>query len=215
MPSETEKKDLDHDLHEVFKLRRKLKEDYDFINGVATQFERERKKKKYKITSITLAVASILILSFWVFSPKIFESDSKELFNKYYQSFDPDVLTRDLAEMELLDKGIVFYVEGDIQKALVIFKEIKLSDDENATLDFFMALALLEDNQLDHSREILENLEEQKDFLPIDVLWYLGMINLKQQNYEEVKTYFNEISDLDKKAYKGEIRKIKRKIRFK
>jgi tetratricopeptide (TPR) repeat protein len=214
MDNKEDKRDLEKDLKEVFKLRRKIKQDREYLEDLFSKFEKGKSTKTRRILRISSAAAAILLISLWVLSPVIINPDSGKLYNRYYQSFDPDLLTRDEGQLELVEKGILAYKSGEIITALEILSQLEKVNPDNREVTFFHALALLENNQPDLAREKLEVLEKESDFMPVEVLWYLGLIELKSGNYDKTRELFERIKELDPDSYKKEIRRIRWNIRF-
>lgn len=142
--------------------------------------------KKYRLTAI--AVAALLILVFglnYLLNPTtLYHQYAKHPIASFVTLGDNDQL-RSEAEQAFNNK--------DYTKALEKFNALIENNPADNEYVFFRGICALELNSFESAKEIFQQLSEGNSMRKNDATWYLALVWLKQENFENCKTILQNI----------------------
>jgi hypothetical protein len=215
MENNKENKDLQEGLHELFSLRRRIREDLEFANSLGKKYRRKKRRRKIKIIIISTSAAAILLISLWLVGPALVEPESSKLYNNYYSVFDPDIEYREDAQDTGIGSGLNFYIEGESAKALDVFYQMEKELSGEPSFEFYYSLILMDNQLYEQAKQKLAKLKEKAEFMLPEVCWYLALVGVIQEDYEEAKINLRLMRKENPEAHRKEARKLLRIIRFK
>lgn len=152
--------------------------------------------------NIFLKIAALLILIVCagiVIKLAIFNHHHHRLYDKYYERFEPDAITRSAeSERTALNSAIIAYENQQYQDAFDSFNIIATNNPENYLAWFYKGLTALE---LDRAGEAIASFNS----IPVDwdsILqehrnWYLGLAYLKNGQERDAVLIFEDIGRLN------------------
>lgn len=179
--------------------------------------EVEQKVNAPKKTNWLLVASIALIFSFagyYFLLDK--QPTNQELFYAYYSPYENVVapIVRNKAKITPKQKAFTFYDNQEFFKAIVAFKNLKnLKDDEKISIDFYTAIAYLENDNLKESKALfLDIISKKNREWEKESLWYLSLIQLKLNNKEDSKKYLNQLQKLKTDYKKREASELLNKM---
>lgn len=124
-----------------------------------------------------------------------FTSDSDKLFEAYYVK-DPGLTTlMSNSDSYEFDRGMVAFKTGEYDKSLEYWTPLLEQSPMNDTLQYFVAMDYLQTEDLQAGKVLLELVAEDKNSqFSQDAYWYLGLIAIKEERYQEAKNYLKNSS---------------------
>ncbi len=176
---------LMHEAIETQSLKEQLDMFHEDVSDIKT-FKRDT-SKVISFNFRKLAVAAALIIaagSFWFFNG----SSNEKLYAKHFTP-DPGLPTTmgETANFAFYD-AMVNYKQGDYKTAISKWEVILQSKPKNDTLNYFLGVAHLANNNEDSAIQFLNNVTQNStsDFNN-DAFYYLGLAYLKADNIELAK----------------------------
>jgi len=159
----------------------------------------ENRKTISMFARIALAASALLIAGFFFWSNS--NPTSESLYGSYYEKYPAlDVVRSGDVNKSLEMEAYVLYNEGNYEQASEKFQKL-----ETKKSRFFLALCLMEQSAFDESREILHKIDVNNVDFPLN--FYLGLVNLKLERYEEARSSFKNVSK-EPKHYKDRANEI-------
>jgi tetratricopeptide (TPR) repeat protein len=88
------------------------------------------------------------------------------------------------------DRGMVDFKVGDYSGAANRWDKLFIESPTSDTLNYFLGLSYLELEDLEKSKKLLSNVAETSgSYFNKDANWYLGLINIKEGQYEAAIPY--------------------------
>lgn len=175
----------------------------------------ERKKNGFRFFPNIWKVAAVFVFGLgllWVFntSPD-YEKIYAENFEPYPNIVAPTVRDINTSGSDV-EKAFQYYDNHDYNKAAIAFKKI-YDEDKIDYANFYYALSLMADHQLEKAVETLENADwEVSERYQNQTDWYLALGYLKIQNKEKATTYLEKVIEVNG-AMAEQARKILAKIK--
>lgn len=137
---------------------------------------------------IAVAAAVIVIVFLTVWSPW-----QKDLYHQYASIEMPGVAERGVAADSLLKQANTKFNEKKFAESLPMFEAILKDDPKNSFVHFYYAIALLENDQIDKSRNELMQLYNGASILRYDAAFYMALSYLKEKNKTVCKEWLQKI----------------------
>jgi len=159
--------------------------------------EKFGRTKKPKILFYRFAAAAsfllIVVSSFLLWQSHIETQEKNELFTSYYAEMI--TLQSNDVENQHLAKAVDFYRNKDFKKAIAIFSTIANTDTVNPSINFYLALAYLGDENYTESERLLNaTIDDNESSFVENAEWYLGVIYYQTKQYKKALHIFNTIS---------------------
>ncbi|MFA5556781.1 MAG: hypothetical protein WCY06_06540 [Flavobacteriaceae bacterium] len=154
----------------------------------------EQKKKNNSLFPILWKVAAVFVIGlgiFWFFNqPTDFEKLYAKNFEPYPNIVAPTV--RNTTENEI-QQAFNNYDTHNYKKAAIGFKTL-YDKNKSDYANFYYAISLMADNQIEQAIEALENPNwEIPEKYQIQTDWYLALGYLKLENVEKAKSYLKKV----------------------
>lgn len=206
-------KEIDNNLKKViaFQERKQLKKQLQEI-------EDEIPKSTKKTKTNWLLVASIALIfsiggSFFFLNST---PTNEDLFAEYFSPYENVVAPIVRNQKEKTSKEIAFalYENGDYEEAIQNFKTLqKDTIIDSTTLDFYTANAHLQLGNIEKSKAFFQTILENKNKnWEQETLWYLGLINIKQNDLDSAKNNFHQLQKNYPNYKKEEVAKLLKSI---
>lgn len=185
--------------------RSQMKSQIDFFHE---QLKPENTKSTFTISiGFWLAAACLLLLlSGVIWWTGLFQSTQNQLFETYYQK-DPGLSTRmsESSNYEF-ERGMVDFKTEDYESALDLWQPLLADDPQNDTLQYFVGLSLLEQEDFESSEKYLNQVAENPNSgFYKDASWYFALLLIKEGNFEEAIQY---LKSSERKDAESLIKKI-------
>lgn len=167
------------------------------------EFEKELQTKKvsskanYKIWAIAASIA--LLIGFVWFNSYHSSTDFDNLYASNFETYPNTVysITRGDTINSLERKAFVAYEQGDFKTAQDYFitfnKQLKEEDLQKKYIDFYLALSYLNTNDDESAKDIFKTIVASKKQFTGEALWYLSLINLKEQDSKNAKKHLQQL----------------------
>ncbi len=183
--------------------KKELKERLQSIEATLNPIQLES-RRSYKTPLLAAASVSILIALYFVFNT--ITPNSQDLFNTYYepyQPYAPVTMRGEVSDLDSFDKAQFLYESGEFEKALPLYLNSEPSDER----DFFIAQTQLALNNVDDAIGILENLHKTGAHPKTTITWFLALSYVKTENFDASKTLLQELSTTDN-AYQEKAKEL-------
>lgn len=184
-------------------LRQKLR---NIIDGCINNESNSRHKQPlttriFLSRSILIAASVLFIFSIgsilFILNTKKYTPN--EVFEYYYQPYNPDVVTRSSKEISAVNPALSAYLNGKYDQAADQFKDILVANPDDSMALFYSGIAFIETGEypraIDHLRDILN-----REYYPYyyHAQWYLGMTYLKIEETDKAIDLFHRITEQNK-----------------
>ncbi|WP_456437981.1 tetratricopeptide repeat protein [Psychroserpens sp.] len=183
-----------------------LKEQLDeFHKDIQKQPSQKKSPKIYYLQFRKLVAAASIIIalgSFWFYN----QNSTDRLYSKYFTP-DPGLPTTmsGNSNYEFYD-AMVNYKQGDYKTAIEKWDVLKTKTPNNDTLNYFLGVAHLANENEVNAISFLEKTIQNKAFpLVNDAYFYLGLAHLKEDNIELAKENFKKSTTENSKAILSEL----------
>lgn len=184
---------------EVYYLRQKL-----------TLLISQTSRKRILVRALSgVAAGLILILSF--FSITNSPSPSKA-YAEYYTPYETDLNTRS-ADNSLLGLNFAYklYSEGEYNTAYELLSNYNSENYNNISAKYYQALCAIElDMSTEAEQNLLEVLNDGDYAYTLHAKWYLSMLYLKSERFDDAEVYLEDLSS-DQNFYAARAKKILKK----
>ncbi len=191
--------------HQRVAFKKEVKEVFDQMEKTTTSKGKIRKiNSNYYLGAVAAAVILLLV----VFIPnwsKLEKVNSEELYAAYYQKLPANNSVRDLVE---IPEGIELYELGEYEKAIPLLKGTKLRQTYKIA-SVYLGVSLIETGQLEEANVVFKQIViENNDAFNIQhANWYLGLLAIKNNNYELAKVKLQSIIS-EQGIYEKEAQKL-------
>ena len=206
------RKDINEAIKEkdVIELRDKLEDIGDSID-----FTKKKNFPIYTYSSVAAVLVLLIVLASKYFNP-FNKMEHKEIYETYYQIYPSINENRSLNDSEL-DQNIFYafnyYKENKYDKAVEYFRKVFEEDSTNVLCQFYLAISLIEEGEIDEAEEYMIDLTLKQNHLFWEQShWYLALIYIKEGKTDTAKGFLNKIVDEDM-ANKSEAKLILRSIK--
>ena len=204
--------DLEDALTELVELRHNIQKDVNLGHELLEEIRREERIRNRAIGVVS--ISAILAMAIWVFGASFFRLDPELTFENYYSRMNPDLLTRDGGNDNILTKAIQTYQHGESESAIEMLASSEVHNIDSQVAEFFLSLAYLDSGQESMAKTGLENLHSEGIFIQPEIYWYLSLIDLKEGDFDSAKQNLKSLKKLDASFKKKQVRKLRRKLRF-
>ena len=203
-----EQVDFERDVQKVAKdlgqtkLRNELKLIEDEIQK--DEIINDTKANERKTVSLfnyrNFAIAASLAILMGILGYNFFFSTNPEkIYNNYYQIYpNTEVeITRGQDEITELQKAFVAYEKGDFAFAINLLEN--LTKDEkflDLNLDFYLAQSYLANQDFAAAESHFESLSKTNSEYQAESLWYLALIQIKNNNYDTAKINLKKLIEI-------------------
>ena len=202
---------LEDALRELEQTREKIERDLRIGHDIFAEIQREIKNHANGIRLV--AVAALFTIALWVFAPSLMKVDSQALFTKNYTKLTQPLEARS-GQGDAIKDAIHAYQEGRINAALDMFTNERIRDKSPDVANFYEALCLLEKKEIEQAGQLLNKLANQGEIIQPELHWYMALVWLHQENYNQARTSLKAMKGIDQKYKKKERKSLLRKIRF-
>ena len=206
-------KDIDNNLKKViaFQERKQLKKQLQDIED-----DIPKSIKKSKVNWLLVAsIALIFSLGGYFFFLNS-TATNEELFAEYFSPYENVVAPIVRNQNEKTSKEIAFalYENGNYDKAIENFETLKNDTIVDAsTLDFYSANAYLQLEKVEKAKTFfIKVLKSKNKEWEQETLWYLGLINIKQNDLVSAKNNLHQLQKTYPNYKKKEVTKLLKNI---
>ncbi len=184
------------DIQQAFKLneREDLK---TFLNRIDKKNTLKRPFStlftKSKLTLI--ATAACLILAFFYFLNNT--QSNEELYASFFEEY-PNVLQPIIrgADENINYNAFRAYENKDYRNAELAFENL-IKIDKNPNLEFYYAMTLLNQNNFDKAKKVLNSLKAKKQDFLAETYWYCALIALKNNDLKLTRKELEKLHEVD------------------
>ncbi len=164
------------------------------------------KNGSLKNSSVWLAAASIILVigvSVWFLLFNSSPSDPQKLYAQFYAPYENVVhpLERGEKMSDLKSEAFLAYESGNYVLALNLFDSLKLRSSE-PYYNFYSAIVLMELEEFEEAKPLLESYIETDAELRDRAIWYLALTNIRLQETDQAKEQLNYLIELRGFKYK-------------
>jgi tetratricopeptide (TPR) repeat protein len=137
------------------------------------------------------AAAAVLIMAVMltVWSPW----KKEDLYKQYAAIRMPDIAERGVAADSLLKLAVANFNDKKFREAILLFETILKDSPQNAFVQYYYGIALLQNNQTEKSRTCLIELYNGASLFRYDAAFYMALSYLKEKDKTNCKTWLNKI----------------------
>ena len=205
--SQEEKLEFENQLQNDIELREKFELYKETTQFLATKFDKEtiafkenlksisrdnfaeKEVKKSKVIAFKpfyYAVAASVVFAFGTW----FMMQGNPEYGDYNQHENAYFMERSVGDANLIEAQKAFN-DKDYKKTVSAFE--KVQNLTNPELQYYYAIALIETNDYTKAEILLNNIKSGTSVYKDKAIWYLALSNLKQNKFDECKTYLNQI----------------------
>ena len=134
------------------------------------------------------SAAAIILVVMLVWAPW-----RQDLFKQYASADMPAVAERGNETDSLLKKATVDFNDKNFSGSIPIFETILKADSANSYVHFYYAIALLQSDDLERSRNELLQLYNGTSLFKYDAAFYMALSYLKEKDKDHCKEWLNKI----------------------
>jgi len=166
----------------------------------------------YRYYSAAACILVIIAFTLYFISKKIYNYNSKELFEAYFEPY-PNVvypITRfDEGSLTPAQKAFYEYDQKNYTIAIELFKSLpNYATDQ--TITFYLAIACLAKDDSQQATKHLLSLLNKNPTINDKVKWYLGLCYLKENKNSLARAYFKDLSETENSYTQKAIRILKK-----
>ena len=137
------------------------------------------------------AIAAVLVMAVMltVWSPW----KKQDLYGKYSEITMPGVVERGSATDSLFKHAVEYFNDKKFHDAIPYFEKILKADKQNAMVQYFHGIALLQSGQPDKARTTFIQLYSGSSLFKYDAAFFMGLSYLKEKNKQACKEWLNNI----------------------
>lgn len=179
-----------------------LKEQLDVFHETMPKINSKDASTSHFFSLRKLAAAVVILLAvtgFWWFNTPQHE----KLYAKFFTPDPglPTVMSSNNADTYAFYNAMVDYKQGDYTTAISKWKILHDVKPENDTLNYFLGVAHMANDNEQIAISFLENASQNSDFVWLnEAYYYLGLANLKAGNLEDAKSYLQQSNSTNSKA---------------
>ena len=165
-------------------------------------FEREtpvvsiRHRRSYTFIAVAASLALLILSGWWYINSQV--SQPASLYAAYFSPAAGLPTTLSYTNDARFSEGMISYKLGAYAEAREWWQPLLQADPANDTLNFYMGVAALADEQTDGAINYLSKVvEENNSIYYADARWYLALAYLLDENKEKVKTILQDLSEED------------------
>jgi cytochrome c-type biogenesis protein CcmH/NrfG len=144
--------------------------------------------KKYRLWIASAAAIAVIAVLTMLWAPW-----KKDLYKQYAYIEMPPVAERGVPADSLLKQGTSNFNEKKFKAASSSFEAILKNDPQNAYVQFYYAIALLESGQIEESRTEFTGLYNGASLFKYDAAFYMALSYLKEKNKTACREWLNKI----------------------
>lgn len=163
-----------------------FKENLKSISKSHFSEKEEEKSRVINFKPFYYAVAASVVLAFGTW----FMMQGNPEYGDFNQHENAYFMERSVGDVNLSEAQKAFN-EKDYKKTVSAFE--KVQNLTNPELQYFYAIALIETNNYTKAEILLNNIKSGTSVYKDKAIWYLALSNLKQNKFDECKTYLNQI----------------------
>ena len=105
----------------------------------------------------------------------------------------PAVVERGSTTDSLFKQAVEYFNDKKFNEAIPYFEKILKADKQNAMVQYFYGIALLQSGQSDKSRTVFIQLYSGNSLFKYDAAFFMGLSYLKEKNEQSCKEWLNKI----------------------
>lgn len=166
-----------------------FKENINTISNNYFSNSNKKEKRVVKLETWYYAAASIVVLlGFWFFM-----QNSNPQYSDYNTHEMAAFVERAESNSDIKMAEVAFNSKNYKEASLYLEKILK--NNPSSEFQYFYAISLLEQNQFLKAETQLDTLKRSNTIYKEKALWYLALSKLKQEKWEECKSYLNQIPE--------------------
>lgn len=156
------------------------------------------------------ASLSLLVIGWWYFTSQ--QSSPAALYSAYFSPAAGLPTTLSYTRNAQFSEGMISYKLGEYAEAREWWKPLLEADPANDTLNFYMGVASLAEEQADSAIEYLNNVEENTfSVYRMDAQWYLALAYLQNEQPAKAKEILSSLAGKES-AYREESQELLSKL---
>lgn len=144
----------------------------------------------FRRTRWVAALAAVLIM---VVMLTVWQPWQKNLYQQYAGTEMPAASERGGAADSLLKKATVFFNDKNFSSSIPLFESILKADPQNAFVQYYYGIALLQNGQVQNSRKEFTSLYNGSSVFGYDAAFYMALSYLKEKNKTTCREWLNKI----------------------
>ncbi|MBK3518395.1 tetratricopeptide repeat protein [Carboxylicivirga marina] len=165
------------------------------LNEIGQEFleEQDEKRNSFKINYWLAAASVIVVIGLGSYLGLLRDASytGGQAFVEYYSPYGTDMTVRGGEESSLFNRALESYQSGDIDAAIVSFKELSHENEELA--GFFTGLCYMEMGNLELAKSQLQSTQEIAIFYEEQIKWYLSLCHIKLEEYEPAELLLTQL----------------------
>lgn len=144
----------------------------------------------FRLTKWVAAAAAVLIM---IITLTVWQPWQKDLYSEYAATEMPAVTERGAPADLQLKQATEHFNNKNFSAAIPIFKAILKDDPQNSYLQYYYAVALLHNGEIENARKGLTALYNGTSLFRYDAAFYMALSYLKEKNRPLCKDWLNKI----------------------
>ena len=185
------------DINETLKIKLQPGENEKALRNTMNELHEEHfgVKEKAKIIPFRrsrwmVAAAAVFIITMIL---SVWQPWQKSLFQQYAAVEMPAVSERGAGEDIRLRQATEFFNNNNFTSAIPLFKLILKDDPQNTFVQYYYAIALLQNGEVENSRKELTLLYNGASLFKNDAAFYIALSYLREKNKAACATWLNKI----------------------
>ena len=136
------------------------------------------------------AVAAVLVMAVML---TVWQPWQKDLYHQYADTQMPAVAERGEPSDSLLKKATGFFNDKKFNAAIPLFESILKDDPQNTFVQYYIAISLLQNGQVENSRTALLQVYNGTSLFRHNAAFYMALSYLKEKNKPACKVWLKKI----------------------
>lgn len=155
-----------------------------------------RQRQSYTWMAVAASVALLMVAGWWVFFGQ--QPSTSSLYAAYFSPATGLSTTLGYTNNAQFSEGMISYKLEEYAEAKNWWQPLLEADPANDTLNFYMGVASLANEQTDEAMQYLTKVEEnQQSIYYGEARWYLALAYLQHDDKEKAKALLQELSAQD------------------
>jgi hypothetical protein len=139
---------------------------------------------------LMMAAAAVLIMALIL---TVWQPWQKDLYKQYADIQMPAAGERGAGSDVQLKQATVYFNNKNFTAAIPLFKTILKDDTQNSFVQYYYAIALLQNGEIENSRKELDSLYNGTSLFRYDAAYYMALSYLKEKNKTACAVWLNKI----------------------
>lgn len=164
------------------------------LQGFERKFQEAKpvQKSSFSVWKIAASVALLIMASYFGYQSFFAEPDFSKIYADNYKVYPNTVytITRGDDDNSLERQAFVAYETEEYQKAIDKFNEAT----PQKYFNFYKAQSFLKLDKTEEAKDLFEEIITNKQQFTAESLWYLALLNLKENNISEAKKHLQNLT---------------------